>query len=114
MSHSYHPMCGCASCSKYEAALELEEEIKESYIEDLIQLEPWIAQIDLNDEEICNMAKAMKSKKAHLLIGPIIIDSLVRLAEESIRHKVEMNRHRNLSLSNAAKDIYEEYKALEI
>lgn len=84
------------------------------YVEDLIQLESWISQLELNDEEISNIAKAMKSKKAHLLIGPIIIDSLVRLAEEAISLKIEQNRHRNLSPNDAAKEIYEEYKALEI
>ena len=88
MAHNFHPHCGCYSCGLQEEAGERDEELRVTYLTDLICCPDFIAEVPLNREECIAAAKAVNDGDLTEL-GRLFLAAIEREASECIAVKAE-------------------------
>ena len=63
-AHNYHPSCGCYSCGHAEEARESDEELANSYKDDLRKLPRLLEEVVLSDEDNARAAAALAGDDA--------------------------------------------------
>ena len=106
MSHAFHSMCGCASCCRTERAMELDDEMREAYRDDLIACPDFIAELALENEEAERAAAAVTDADMAEL-GRIVTTALYRAADELIATRADES---GITPGEAAERMYEAYR----
>ena len=88
MSHNYHPHCGCYSCGLQEEARESDDELRVTYMGELVCCPDFIADVPLNPEECIAAARAVNVGDMTDL-GRLFLAAIEREASECIAVKAE-------------------------
>ena len=88
MSHNYHPHCGCYSCGLQEEASERDDELRVTYMGELVCCPDFIAEVPMNPEE-CKAAAAAINAGDMAELGRIFLRAAEREADEHIVIKSE-------------------------
>ena len=88
MAHNYHPHCGCSFCGQQEEADERDDELRVTYMGELVCCPDFIAEVPMNPE-VCKAAAAAINAGDMAELGRIFLRAAEREADEHIVIKSE-------------------------